>query len=257
MNEILANPEHPRYLGGYVRLGTAYATEDYRRAPEAFRTGSTVPFQGRSEDFARTVAEAIAGMNRVVARRILPSLSGVVEQLNRGGALLEVGCGTGNLLLQLAQAFPHSRCTGVDIDPTGLTAAREAVHQAGLTERVQLLEGAVSQAVLPEAYDVVVMVEVLHEISPPLRPGVIQGCARALRAGGWLVIVDETYPATLVEARRSEFLFPVQTGFEELLWGNVVPTNAEQEQLLHAAGFTGAINRALMGEGFTLLTTQK
>jgi hypothetical protein len=101
------------------------------------------------------------------------------------------------------------------------------------------------------------MVEVLHEISPTLRPDVLQSCARSLRTGGWLVIVDETYPATLTEARRPEFLFPVQTGFEELLWGNVVPTRDEQEQLLRAAGFTGVINRSLLGEGFTLLATQK
>jgi ubiquinone/menaquinone biosynthesis C-methylase UbiE len=87
-----------------------------------------VSFQGCSEKFARTVAEAIAGMNRVVARRILPSPSGVAEQLNQGGAILEVGCKTGNLLLQLAQVFPHSRCTDVDIDPTGLAAARTAVY---------------------------------------------------------------------------------------------------------------------------------
>jgi 2-polyprenyl-3-methyl-5-hydroxy-6-metoxy-1,4-benzoquinol methylase len=224
VNDILANPAHPRYLGEYVRLGTAFATEDYRHAPEAFRTGSTVPFQGRSQDFALTVAEAIAGMNLVVARRILPNLSGVAEQLHQSGAILEVGCGTGNLLLQVAQAFPNSRCTGVDIDPTGVAVAREAVEKAGLTERVQILEGDVSSAVESETYDVVVMVEVLHEISSALRPGVLRGCARALRVGGWLVIVDETYPSTLAEARRPEYLFPVQTGFEELLWGNVVPT---------------------------------
>jgi SAM-dependent methyltransferase len=257
VNDILANPAHPRYLGGYVRLGTEFATEDYRLAPEAFRTGSTAPFQGRSEDFAHTVAEAIAGMHLVVARRILPSLSGMPEQLNQGGAVLEVGCGTGNLLLQIAKAFLNSRCTGVDIDPTGLAAAREAVEKAGLTERVQILEGDVSSIVEPETYDVVVMVEVLHEISPALRPGVLRGCAQALRIGGWLIIVDETYPSTLAEARRPEFLFPVQTGFEELLWGNVVPTKEEQEQLLRQAGFTGTLNRSLMGEGFTLLVIQK
>jgi hypothetical protein len=37
MNDLLANPAHPRYLGGYVRLGTAFATEDYRRAPHESR----------------------------------------------------------------------------------------------------------------------------------------------------------------------------------------------------------------------------
>jgi ubiquinone/menaquinone biosynthesis C-methylase UbiE len=181
----------------------------------------------------------------------------VAEQLVQGGAILEVGCGTGNLLLQIAKVFPHSHCTGVDIDPTGLAAARKAIQQVGLTERVQILEGDVSRVVQPETYDVVVMVEVLHEISPALRPGVLRGCARALRSGGWLVIVDETYPSTLAEARRPEFLFPLQTGFEELLWGNIVPTKEEQEQLLREAGFSGTLNRSLMGEGFTLLSTQK
>lgn len=257
MNEILANPAHPRYLGGYVRLGTQFATEDYRLALEAFRSGAAAPFQGRSHDFAHAVAQAISGVNVMVARKILPGLAGVGEGLHSGGALLEVGCGTGNLLLQIARAFPKARCTGVEIDPTGIAAAREAMHGAGLAERVEILQGDVATAVTENAFDVVVMVEVLHEIAPQIRPAVMKGCARALRAGGCLVIVDETYPSTLAEARQPEFQFPLQTGLEELMWGNVVPTRAEQEQLLRDAGFTGAIDRSLMGEGFTLLTTRK
>jgi len=255
--EILGNPTHPRYLGGYVQLGTQFATEDYRLAVEAFRSGGTAPFQGRSDDFAQVVAQAIAGVNALVARKILPGLSGVADALNAGGALLEVGCGTGMLQLQVAKAFPNARCTGVDIDPTGLAAAREAVRHAGLAERVSIVEGDVATGVPAAAFDIVVMVEVLHEIAPDIRPAVVKGCARALRPGGWLVIVDETYPSTLEEARRPEFLFPVQTGLEELMWGNVVPTREEQERLLRAAGFAGTIGRSLIGEGFTLLTTQK
>jgi SAM-dependent methyltransferase len=101
------------------------------------------------------------------------------------------------------------------------------------------------------------MVEVLHEIAPAIRPEVIRGCARALRPGGWLVIVDETYPSTLAEARQPEFMFPLQTGLEELMWGNVIPTREEQERLLRGAGFDHAIDRSVLGEGFTLLSTQK
>ena len=40
-------PGHPRYMGGYVRLGTEFATEDFRRCVSAFRSGEKVPFQGR------------------------------------------------------------------------------------------------------------------------------------------------------------------------------------------------------------------
>ena len=101
------------------------------------------------------------------------------------------------------------------------------------------------------------MIEVLHEIAPALRPGVIRESAAALRPGGWLVIVDETYPTTLEEMRRPEFKFPLMTGFEELLWGNVIPTREEQEKLLRDAGLTGVIDRSLIGEGFTVLCTQK
>ncbi len=256
IDAILAQPTHPRYLGGYVRLGTQFATDDYRLAPDAFRTGATSPFQGRSDEFAEAVAQAIAGVNVMVARKILRGIGCVAEWLDAGGSLLEVGCGTGLLQLQLAKAFPRASLTGVDIDPTGLAAAREAVQRAGLDDRVRILEGDVAIAVPEASFDVVVMVEVLHEIAPQIRPSVVQACARALLPGGWIVIVDETYPATLAEARQEEFRFPLQTGLEELMWGNVVPTRAEQESLLRAAGFDGPIERSQFGEGFTLLVSR-
>lgn len=254
---ILANPAHPRYLGGYVRLGTEFATADFRFCQEAFRTGATAPFQGRSDAFAEIVAQATAGLQVLSARKILPELPGLKAKLDAGGAILEVGCGTGRHLLQLAKAFPGARCVGADIDPTGLKAARAAIEKAGLADRVQFAAGDLGSAVPAGAFDAAVMIEVLHEIAPGARQAVIDGCARALAGGGWLVIIDETYPETLAEARRPEFLFPVQTGLEELAWGNVIPTRSEQERLLRTAGFTGAIDRSLIGEGFTLLTTRK
>lgn len=256
MDNILANPSHPRYLGGYVRLGTEFAAEDFRQCLEAFRSGITVPFQGRSETFARVIAETTGGLHVVTVRKILPSLPGLAAKLAEGGMILEVGCGTGNHLIHLARAFPKSRCVGVDIDPTSLAIARTAVQEAGIADRVEIQEGDVGSAVSPDTFDVAIMIEVLHEIASARRSKVIQGCARALHSGGWLVILDETYPSTLEEARQPEFRFPLQTGFEELLWGNVIPTREEQERLLREAGFTGEINRTLIGEGFTLITTR-
>lgn len=257
LDTLLANPQHLRYLGGYVQLGTEFATEDFRRCVEAFRSGGTVPFQGRSEAFARVVAESTGGLQVIMARKILPELPGLVERLSQGGLILDVGCGAGNLLIQIAKAFPHSRCIGVDIDPNGLAAARTAVQEAGVADRVQIQAGSVENAVSPNTLEAAVMVEVLHEVTPALRPGLIQACARALRPGGWLVILDETYPATLAETRQPEFRLALQTGFEELLWGNVIPTRAEQERLLREVGFTGDIGRTLIGQGLTLLTAQR
>lgn len=257
IDQILAKPTHPRYLGGYVRLGTEFATEDHRYCLEAFRTGATVPFQGRSEAFAEVVAESTAGLQVLSARKLLPELPGLKERLDAGGTILEVGCGTGRHLIQLSDAFPQARCVGVDIDATGMKAARVAVENAGVSDRVHLIEGDVTTAVEEGSVDAVVMIEVLHEIAPEFRQDVVTACHWALVADGCLMIIDETYPSTPAESRRAEFLFPVQTGFEELTWGNVVPTRDEQESLLRGAGFKGEIGRSIVGEGFTVLTAQK
>ena len=254
---ILANPMHPRYLGSVVQLLTEFATEDFRRCLEGFRSGCTVPFKGRSDTFAHLVAEATAGLNILTVRKVLPVLPGLVDRLSRGGRILDVGCGSGGLLIQLARAFPKSRCFGIDIDPTGLAAARVAIKETGVSHQVEVLEGDVESITPINSFDAALMVEVLHEVAPAQRLGLLQGCFRILRPGGWLVILDETYPSTLQEAREPEFRSALQTGFEELIYGNIIPTRPEQERLLREAGFTGEIRRAIIGQGLTLLTTQQ
>ena len=256
-DSILANPDHPRYLGGYVRLATEVAAEDFRRCREAFRTGQPIPFQGRGEAFAEVTAQATQGLQALTARKILLGLDGLKQRLDAGGTILEVGCGTGNLLLELAKGFPGARVVGIDIDDASLTMARGKIEKADLAGRVEARRGAPEAALAPASADACVMVEVLHEISAELRPALVKAAAAALRPGGWMVIIDETYPSTLEEMRRPEFRFPLQTAFEELIWGNVIPTREEQETLLRDAGLTGPIGRELVGEGFTVLTTQR
>ncbi len=254
---ILASPTHPRYLGGYVRLGTEVAADDFARLVSAFRDGSTKPFQGRGEGFAQAIAASTWGLQVITAKKLLPDLPGLAARLQDDGAILEIGCGTGNLLMQLAKSFPAARCVGLDIDEESLRIAREKIDRAGLTSRVEARQGAVAAATERNSFDAIVMVEVLHEIAPQIRPQLVKECGAALKSGGWMLIVDETYPSTLEEMRRPEFKFPLMTGLEELYWGNVLPTREEQEKLLREAGMTGAIQRSVIGEGFTVLASQK
>ena len=256
-DQILANPAHPRYLGGYARLGTDFAAEDFRRCRAAFRDGTSLPFQNRSHAFADVIGQAIGGLHVVTARKLLPDLDGFKARLEQGAQVLEIGCGTGRFLLQLAKAWPAVQATGVDIDPSGLALARSSIADAGLSQRVRVIEGDVAGVGAPASFDAAVMIEVLHEIAPARRQPIVDACARLLKPGGWLLIVDETYPSSLAELRRPEFQFPVQTGFEELVWGNVIPTRAEQEALLAHAGFSGPPQRTLIGEGFTVLSARR
>lgn len=256
MDQVLASPGHPRYVGGYVQLGTDYATDDFRALREAFVTGAGKPFQGRDEQFSSHVAEATYGLQWLSARKLLPEIAEVKAALDAGGALLEVGPGSARQLVMLAKVFPQARLVGVDIDPVGVRIARETVARAGLAERVSIIEGSVDDAASAGPYAAVVMVEVLHEIRQDLRAPVVAACGRVLAPGGWLLVIDETYPETLAELRTPEARFAVQTGFEELHWGNVIPTRSEQLALLSAAGFA-APEISVMGEGFTIIKAQR
>ena len=67
----------------------------------------------------------------------LPLLEAYAQRT--GSPLLELGCGTGRLLIPLAQA--GYRVTGVEISPEMLRIARAKAEAAGVTESVTLIEG--------------------------------------------------------------------------------------------------------------------
>ena len=67
-----------------------------------------------------------------------------------GGPVLEVGCGTGRLLLPLVEAGID--VTGVDSSPAMLSVARRK-----LGERVMLIEGDIRTVTLPGCYALIII----------------------------------------------------------------------------------------------------
>ncbi|ALJ12781.1 class I SAM-dependent methyltransferase [Sphingopyxis macrogoltabida] len=58
-----------------------------------------------------------------------------------GGAVLEIGCGTGRNLVLAGRAWPEAQLFGVDISAAMLDTARAAMAKAGLDGRAVLAEG--------------------------------------------------------------------------------------------------------------------
>ena len=67
----------------------------------------------------------------------LPLLEAYAQRA--GSPLLELGCGTGRLLIPLAEA--GYRVTGVDLSPEMLRIAQMKAEAAGVADRVTLIEG--------------------------------------------------------------------------------------------------------------------
>lgn len=58
-----------------------------------------------------------------------------------GGSVLEIGCGTGRNLIQVAKTYPQAQLYGFDISEEMLKTAGSAVEKAGLSGRVHLSQG--------------------------------------------------------------------------------------------------------------------
>lgn len=98
--------------------------------------------------------------------------------------VLDVGCGTGALLDQLARIHPQARLAGVDPVPKMLAIARSR-----LPPSVDLREGWAER--LPyadESFDVVVSCNMFHYIRKPI--DALHEMGRVLRPAGELVITD-------------------------------------------------------------------
>jgi ubiquinone/menaquinone biosynthesis C-methylase UbiE len=98
--------------------------------------------------------------------------------------VLDVGCGTGELLVRIAAKYPDARLTGLDPVPEMLGVARRK-----LSDKVDLREGWANDLPWPaETFDVVVSCNMFHYITHPV--DAVREMERVLRPGGRIVITD-------------------------------------------------------------------
>lgn len=155
------------------------------RLSEAFRTGLGMTWDDHGASGAHMVASSTNAQHRLLATHVLPLLEGVVERLTRGGTAIDVGCGSGVAIAELARAFPRSTFVGIDPSPTALADARARVARAGLSN-VEFELGTAEE--LPDAarFDFAMVLDCMHDMTHPQEA--MTAIRRAVKPDGvWLV----------------------------------------------------------------------
>jgi ubiquinone/menaquinone biosynthesis C-methylase UbiE len=105
------------------------------------------------------------------------------------GTVLEVGCGTGTLCIQLAAASPAMQVLGIDGDEEILALARQ--KRARFGERLRFSHGLAGELPVADAsVNVVIASLLLHHLSPSAKLSALMEAHRVLIPGGRLVIAD-------------------------------------------------------------------
>lgn len=118
-----------------------------------------------------------------------------------GGPLLELGCGTGRLLLPLARA--GFSITGVDMSPRMLEVAQAKVDAAGLDDQITLVQADMREVNLPQQYRLafIAINSFMHLVTLEDQLAALRTWRKLLLPGGLLLIdVDNPDPRHLLEA---------------------------------------------------------
>jgi SAM-dependent methyltransferase len=236
MDAILADPDSTSYLGRAPRVHMLLGAEDYPSQALRIRDGSVKPFQDHSDEFMTEVADGLRSLPRIFVELILPRLPALADRFAAGARVLDLGCGAGWGIVELAERFPACRVDGVDIEPRSIELARARIAERGLADRcsARLIgeEGLIDAA----AHDVITMFLVVHEIRPDIKDAVLNAAATALLPGGSLVIFDEAYPDTDAGLRTMPSRFTAVAQWFELTWGNRIDTVATLRDRCARAG---------------------
>ena len=233
MDELLADGS-PDLLMTHI---VTSLTRDYLTYPEMFRSGKTKSFADHESDFFATQGRisALRAPQVVAVARQLP---GIEDRLRSGGTVMDVGSGSGTVLIEFAKQFPTSRVTGVEPFDHFLETSRQAIQTNGLADRIRLEPVGAEQIHFSQEFDLVTMVQVFHEVPDRAKADILRRCHQSLKPSGTLLLVDRCAPATGADLRDRQFTMSIIEQWFEVTWGNIVNTRPEIMQMIQDAGFT-------------------
>ncbi len=172
----------------YFRRTFHWQTDGYfsRRSAELYDVGVELLFAGTADVMRRQV---IPPITRAIAAGLAPDTR-----------LLDLACGTGRTLAQIAVAHPALRLTALDLSPYYLQEARAAL--ADVPDVSFVAENAEQLPFRDGHFGVVTSVYLFHELPRPARRRVLAEAYRVLEPGGLFVIEDS---AQLAESGELAF----------------------------------------------------
>jgi SAM-dependent methyltransferase len=233
---FVATPEFETFRSGSVaRVTQAGIRSDHLQTAEALRrarAGALVPGWDHLDPDVLVAQGETAGLFRLSAEHVLPSLTGLRDALERPGAnFLDVGAGVGVISSELCMVYPELAAECLEPNPAARRLGRERVRAAGLGERISFLPQTVEELEAVNRYDLAVVPQPF--LSPDAFALGIPRVRRALRPGGWLLVLALDLP-------ESDPVSAASSRVRARLWGGGSVTASELLDRLSGSGFEAA-----------------
>ncbi|MFU8794657.1 MAG: class I SAM-dependent methyltransferase [Dethiobacteria bacterium] len=256
LDEILGDKSNYKNYLGNISLDVDAIGKRMHEVPESFRTGNNLKAYDDMEA-SRLVYETTKNIYLAFLFVILPQNDHLRQLMDEGIKFLDVGCGDGALIINLAQSFPKSKFVGISPDLFGISEAEMKISQCGLGERVSVRNIGGEDIDFRDEFNMIGMAVTLHEIDVNVREKVVQKAYDALIPGGYMLVLDFPYPSIIEDFRNPIYDYGILDQSYEMCMGTKHLSSIEQDEILGMAGFKN-IQRMPIGRGmFDFITAMK
>ena len=192
--EVIASDDSPYSMVGWLDMIPA-AMARVGDVADATQQGGGVPFELFGPDMIRGIDRANSPSQRILlARRWLAAVPGLIERLESGGRVADVGCGSGTAAIAIAERFPECEVVGIDVSSPSLERAKE--RGAGIAN-LEFMESTVEEMPTEPGFDLVTAFDVIHDLADPLAG--LRRIRQSLPPDGLFLMMEPAAGATLEE----------------------------------------------------------
>ncbi len=161
---FLSEPDSPYYMGGWFDM-IPELMKQVDGVANAARNGGGVGSDEFGPEMTRGIDRANTPSQKVfLTNRWLAAVPGLIDRLETGIRVADIGCGSGSAALLMAQAFPESEVTGFDISAEALQRARS---RAGSLGNLVFEESPADSIPLQPPFQLITAFDVIHDLADP------------------------------------------------------------------------------------------
>lgn len=184
---VLADPDSPVFLVPALEVA-ASLWHDEDKLLSVFKTGEGISWGEHNHRlFCGSESLFRPGYKSFLVDEWLAAMDGMVDQLNAGAVVADVGCGHGASTIVMANVFPNSRFYGFDNHADSIAVAASRAAEEG-AESNTVFETIDAQSYPATGYDLICFMDCLHDMGDPV--GAARHALKSLKAGGRLLLVE-------------------------------------------------------------------
>lgn len=182
---FLSDESNPYFMGGWLDMLPA-AMDKLDRLAEVTIHGGGIPFDEFEGGLINGLDRANGPSQQVLlTRKWLSGVPGLVERLEAGIRVADVGCGTGTAAIEMARAYPRAEVVGYDVSATSLGLAR--TRSDGI-DNLTFEARSADEIPVDPGFDLVTAFDVIHDLANPLAG--LTRIREALRPDGVFLMME-------------------------------------------------------------------